>query len=90
MESFARNHTKWNRFGWKLIKYSILYHYLQLNYVVMAEPPVAIDRIDVHNFQDVNTVQILLTPDSNPENINYSVYGGNSFKGVVLPSGDYW
>ncbi|MFK7748268.1 MAG: T9SS type B sorting domain-containing protein [Kordia sp.] len=51
----------------------------EINYVVTAEPPLTIDRIDVHDFQDVNTVQILLTSDSNPENISYSVNGGNSF-----------
>lgn len=51
----------------------------EVNYVVIAEPPLTIDRIDVHDFQDVNTVQILLTPESNPENISYSVNGGNSF-----------
>jgi len=51
----------------------------EVNYTVISEPPLTIERIDIQDFQDVNTVKIILTPDTEPENISYSVNGGNSF-----------
>ncbi|WP_298519378.1 T9SS type B sorting domain-containing protein [uncultured Kordia sp.] len=51
----------------------------EVNYIVISEPPLTIENIDIQDFQDVNTVRILLTPDTEPENISYSVNGGNTF-----------
>ena len=51
----------------------------EVSYVVLAEPPLTIDRIDVQDFQAVNTIKIVVADEHNSENISYSINGGNTF-----------
>ncbi|QHI38894.1 hypothetical protein IMCC3317_42940 [Kordia antarctica] len=51
----------------------------QISYVVTEEPPLTIDRIEVADFQAVNTIKIVVADENDPENITYSINGGNSF-----------
>jgi gliding motility-associated-like protein len=51
----------------------------EVSFVVTSVPPVEIDRVEVQDFQDVNTVKILLTSEIDTENITYSINGGASF-----------
>ncbi|EDP94900.1 T9SS type B sorting domain-containing protein [Kordia algicida OT-1] len=48
-------------------------------YVVSEEPPLEIERIEVNDFQDVNTIKIIVAAENDQENISYSLNGGNSF-----------
>jgi gliding motility-associated-like protein len=46
---------------------------------VTEEPPVVIDRIEVADFQDRNTIKIVLETENGGEEISYSINGGNTF-----------
>ncbi len=49
----------------------------EVAFVVIEEPPIEIDRIEVSDFQDRNSIKIILTEVS--ENIRYSINGGQTF-----------
>jgi gliding motility-associated-like protein len=51
----------------------------EVSFVVTSVPPVEIDRIEVQDFQDANTIKVLLTSDSTDEGTSYSIDGGNTF-----------
>ncbi|PTX62859.1 gliding motility-associated-like protein [Kordia periserrulae] len=57
----------------------------EVNYTVVEEPPIVIDEIAVQDFQDVNTITIVLTPDTDMEAVSYSINGGNTF----VPSNEF-
>ena len=50
----------------------------EILYVVDEEPPLTIDRIEVRDFQDVNTIKINILEEE-LQNITYSINGGNTF-----------
>ncbi|WP_046744801.1 T9SS type B sorting domain-containing protein [Kordia zhangzhouensis] len=51
----------------------------QVFYIVEEEPSVTIDRIEVQDFQEVNTIKIVIASTDDAENITYSINGGNLF-----------
>ncbi|MEM6685949.1 MAG: T9SS type B sorting domain-containing protein [Bacteroidota bacterium] len=51
----------------------------EVTFTVLQEPELLIDRIDIRDFQDVNTITIVLTNEVNLENIEYSINGGATF-----------
>ncbi len=50
-----------------------------VSFVVTEETPLIIDRIEVQDFQDDNTINIIIVEENGSENITYSINGGITF-----------
>lgn len=51
----------------------------EISFTVAAAPPLTIDRIEVQDFQDQNTIKIVTVAENASENITYSINGGTTF-----------